>query len=81
MLVFFSKVWFIGSLWCWTRLELLGYFHDMDRVDNPSELRRRVRMESFMSGINGYDGKDIPVIMYKAGILSRMTCALYNGMA
>lgn len=29
---------------------------------------------------NGYDGKDIPVIMYKAGILSRMTCALYNGM-
>lgn len=37
-------------------------------------------MESFTSGINGYDGKDIPVIMYKAGILSRMTCALYNGM-
>lgn len=25
-------------------------------------------LESFTSGIIGYDGKDIPVIMYKAGI-------------
>jgi hypothetical protein len=37
-------------------------------------------MESFTSG-NGYDGKDIPVILYKAGILSMMTRALYNGFS
>lgn len=50
-------------------------------MDNLSKLRRRIRMESFTSGIIGYDEKDIPVIMYKVGILSRMTRALYNGMA
>lgn len=61
-------------------LNSLDILTTWNRVDSLSELRRRIRMESFTSG-NGYDGKDIPVILYKAGILSMMTRALYNGFS
>lgn len=51
-LVYFSFLFrSIGFLWYWTRLELLGYFHGMGRVDILSELRRRIWLERFTSGI------------------------------